>query len=148
MEIPRPRIQPTPQSWPEPLQWQRRFLNLLCHKGTPTYIFNLHERAVIYSIFQIHLRTELFHWTVYEHIFLLIFPKTHFRKCWAKGWLRSLPNLTFQYYSFCETLKHLLVYLLGMFAFHMSFCTHWLRGIVQWYNHSQNTASLLFLCKV
>lgn len=32
MEVPQPGIKPMPM---EPLQWQYRILNLLCHKGTP-----------------------------------------------------------------------------------------------------------------
>ena len=35
MEVPRPGIEPTPQKWPKPLQWQCRILNPLHHKRTP-----------------------------------------------------------------------------------------------------------------
>ena len=35
MEVSGPRLKPSPQQQPEPLQWQCQILNLLHHKGTP-----------------------------------------------------------------------------------------------------------------
>ena len=34
-EVPRPGIEPTPQRWPEPQQWQHWIINLLSNQGTP-----------------------------------------------------------------------------------------------------------------
>ena len=39
VEVPEPGIKPTPQQWPEPLQWQCHILNPLSHQGTPWFLF-------------------------------------------------------------------------------------------------------------
>ena len=43
VEVPGPGIKPMSQQWPELLQWQHLYLNLLHHKGTPasTYFYIL-----------------------------------------------------------------------------------------------------------
>ena len=37
--VPGPGIEPMPQQWPKPLQWQHRILNPLSHKSTPPPLF-------------------------------------------------------------------------------------------------------------
>ena len=39
VEVPRSRMEPARWQQPKPLQWQRRILNPLCHKGTPKLYF-------------------------------------------------------------------------------------------------------------
>ena len=47
VEVPRPRIKPSPQHWPEPQQWQCRILNLLSHRGAPSQYFKMGEKHYI-----------------------------------------------------------------------------------------------------
>ena len=44
MEVPRPGIQPVPQQWPKPKQWQHQVLNPLSHQGTPKLLLKKGER--------------------------------------------------------------------------------------------------------
>ena len=39
VEVPRPGIEPKPQHWPKPLQWQYQILNLRYCKRAPNFIF-------------------------------------------------------------------------------------------------------------
>ena len=41
VQVPGPGIKPVPQQWPEPQQSQHLILNLLCHKGTHSFPFNI-----------------------------------------------------------------------------------------------------------
>ena len=67
VKVPGPGIKPTPQHWPEPLQWQCWIPNPLSHKGTArayswgqTFLFLLSFRIIYYCLISKMKNVELF----------------------------------------------------------------------------------------
>ena len=55
----RPGIEPTPQQWPELLQWPCQILNLLYHRGIPCC-------SLFIAIFQMHAREHFHHVSTFK----------------------------------------------------------------------------------
>lgn len=67
-EVPEPGLEPIPQQWTKPLQWQYQIFNLLSHTGDPCCCFFVLFHFVILSLVSVN----------YYHAYYLIFAFKNF----------------------------------------------------------------------
>ena len=118
VEVPRPGIQPVPQWWPEPQQWQHQVLNPLSHQKIPKLLLKEGER--LFTQFQV-LHIACLQQKYYtSHLTMrkqsaegkVTCPKLHTRKWWNPDSKPSLHAIN--------------VHILFSFIYSTNIYEHWL----------------------